>query len=113
MGQEFTAGDLKEALQHRQWDRLDLMLELDPSQINHNSLFSDAQGCWWGLLYECILLESEVGVRILLAHGADPHLRCWGRCPERSPLELARERQLEPIARWLEGSEFPPYRRAP
>ncbi len=63
-----TRVHLKNAVDNHNWDLLDKLLEIDNSQINDTSLYTDTWGEWWGLLVECIRNEQVEGVKILLKH---------------------------------------------
>lgn len=99
-----TRAHLKRAVEQADWDLLDRLLELDPQLVNENNLFTDTWGTWYGALYECTIRQKLDGVRVLLKHGADPDLKCWGDCVPESPLEVAREGGFTELVDLLNGS---------
>lgn len=102
---------LKRAIEEEHWDLLDKLLELDSSGVNDNSLFTDTWGTWFGALYWCVGRDLRSGVQILLKHGADPHLQCWGDCLPLSPLDLAQEGSKTSLLPLLTGAEPAAYER--
>lgn len=106
---QVTRAHLKTACDQQNWDLLDKLLGIDASQINDNSLYTDTWGIWWGLLLETVRLGSVEGVRVLLKHGAQRNLACWGDGPEVTPLEMA-EGKSEIIA-LLQAAGLPDYTR--
>jgi hypothetical protein len=103
---------LKRAVEEQHWDLLDKLLESDNSSVNDNSLFTDTWGTWFGALYWCVGRGELEGVRVLLKHGADPHLQCWGDCIPLSPLEVAREGGKVDLLPLLTGQEPAVYQRS-
>src|SRR5689334_6347821 len=87
-----TRAHLKTACDAQNWDLLDKLLELDSSHVNDNALYTDTWGLWWGMLLETVQNGSVDGVRVLLKHGAQPDLACWGDGIEQTPLELAQDK---------------------
>ncbi|MCE7870363.1 hypothetical protein DYH09_08305 [bacterium CPR1] len=102
---------LKRAVEEEHWDLLDRLLELDHSSVNDNSLFTDTWGTWFGALYWCVGRNLRAGVQVLIKHGADPHLQCWGDCLPVSPLELAQEGGKASLLPLLTGAEPAVYQR--
>ncbi len=86
-----TRAHLKNACEKRDWDLLDKLLEIDSSQINDKSLFTDTWGSWWGMLLECVMQKQVKGVQVLLAHGADRELAMWGDGLMTTPREAAED----------------------
>ena len=83
---------IKQAIEERDWDLLDKLLDNDNSHVNDAKLFTDDWGEWWAPLYECCLGDQVEGVRVLLKHGAKRKQRAWGDGMCSSPLELAEEK---------------------
>jgi len=84
-----TRAHLKNAVDNKDWDLLDLLLETDNSRIDDNSLFTDDWGDWWGMLMQCIFTNKITGVHILLKHGVNTSKGSWGDGIAMSPLEAA------------------------
>ena len=61
-----TRAQLKTACDENNWDLLDTVLELDASQINDRSMYTDSWGAWWGLLLEVVRHGWVDGLRVLL-----------------------------------------------
>jgi hypothetical protein len=87
-----TRAHLKTACDQQNWDLLDKLLEIDSSQINDNSLYTDTWGDWWGMVLETVRLGSVDGLRVLLKHGAERNLASWGDPGGSTPLEAARDK---------------------
>ena len=104
-----TRAHLKRACDQKNWDLLDKLLEIDPSHVNDNSLYTDGWGLWWGMLYSCVADRSIDGVRVLLKHGAQPDLASWGDGITETPLELARG--APEILALFDDPELPAYHR--
>ncbi len=102
-----TRAHLKFACDHRNWDLLDKLLEIDASRIDDNSLYTDTWGSWWGLLMEAARLGAIDGVKVLLKHGAKRDLACWGDGIEQAPLEMAQE--FPEIIALLTSPDVPTY----
>lgn len=98
---------LKKACDHRDWDLLDKLLELDNSNINDASLYTDTWGEWWGMLLECVYKNHVDGVKVLLKHGAKKSVGNWGDCIPTTPEE---EAQSKPeILQLLKSKKRPEY----
>lgn len=108
---EVTRAHLKKAVDEQNWDLLDKLLEIDSSNIDDSSLYTDTWGEWWGLMLQCVLKKYEDGVRILLKHGADPKKGNWGDCIPITPAEYARKNNLKTILKLLKGKIKPEYER--
>lgn len=80
------------AIESRDWDLLDQLLEQDPKHAKDRSLFTDTWGEWWGGLVECVRKGHTDGVRVMLKHGAKPTDSNWGDCCVESAIDIARER---------------------
>jgi len=106
---EVTRAHLKSALDARNWDLLDRLLEIDRSRIDDPALYTDTWGAWWGLLFEAVARRQVVGVRILLKHGARREVGVSGDCDSVSPETLAQE--MPEILALLRASHPPQYRR--
>ncbi len=104
-----TRAHLKLALDKKNWDLLDKLLEIDPTHINDKSLYTDTWGEWWGLLCQAASKGYTDGVRILLKHGADREQTTWGDALYQTPLELAHGRPK--IIALLEDPARPTYTR--
>ncbi len=102
-----TRAHLKTACDQKNWDLLDKLLEIDSSQINDNSLYTDTWGAWWGMLLESAGSDSIEGVKVLLKHGARRDLASWGDGIEIAPLEIAKDKPE--ILALLQNSELPEY----
>lgn len=102
-----TRAQLKAACEGRNWDLLDKLLELDPSGINDNALYTDTWGEWWGLLLEAVRIDSADGVRVLLKHGAARDASTWGDCAPCGALEAAKDKPE--ILALLQSHERPAY----
>ncbi len=89
---QVTRAHLKNACDSQNWDLLDKLLEISTKHIDDNALYTDTWGEWWGLLLECIYRDNEVGVRVLLKHGANKKVGSWGDCIPVSPKEAAAEK---------------------
>ncbi len=106
-----TRGHLKKAVDTKNWDLLDRLLEIDKTFIDDRKYYTDGWGAWYGLLIECIHQESTIGVKVLVKHGVDKTLGVWGDCEEVDPIQLARERKQDEILGILESSSIPVYER--
>jgi hypothetical protein len=104
-----TRAHLKTASDQQNWDLLDKLLEIDSSQINDNSLYTDTWGEWWGLLFETVRRASVDGLKVLLKHGAKRNLASWGDPGGNTPLQAARDKPE--ILALLQAGETPAYRR--
>ncbi len=104
-----TRAHLKNAVEQRQWDLLDKLLEISTKHIDDNAYFTDTWGEWWGLLLECVLTNQEQGVRILLKHGANRKIGNWGDCIPMTPIEAAAGKPQ--ILALLAGRDRPNYTR--
>ena len=104
-----TRAHLKTACDQQNWDLLDKLLEIDSSQINDNSLFTDTWGEWWGMLFETVRLGSVDGLKVLLKHGAERNLASWGDPGGNTPLEVAQDKPE--ILALLQAAEIPVYLR--
>lgn len=102
---------LKKAVDNKNWDLLDKLLETDSTNINDTSMYTDTWGEWWGLLYHCVIKHQVTGIKILLKHGADKTIGNWGDCIVETPLEYAKERQMHEIVALLSSKETPTYTR--
>ena len=100
---------LKKAIDHKNWDLLDKLLEIDPTHINDTSYYTDTWGEWWGLLYECVRKGQVNGVKILLKHGGNKEIGNWGDCIPMTPLEYAKEKKLSEIIALLSTDNSPEY----
>jgi len=104
-----TRAHLKSAVDNQQWDLLDKLLEIDTSQINDNSLYTDTWGEWWGLLVECIRSEYIEGVKIVLKYKIKKKRGNWGDCIVYTPLEEAKMKKNQEIINLLKSKEKPTY----
>lgn len=104
-----TRAHLKNAVDQKQWDLLDKLLEIDNGRINDNALYTDTWGEWWGMLLECVYQDQIEGVKVLLKHGAKKKLASWGDCMPTTPLEAAAEKPH--IRTLLEAKSRPTYTR--
>lgn len=102
-----TRAHLKTACDQQNWELLDKLLEIDRSQINDNSLYTDTWGLWWGLLHETVMNNSIDGVRVLLKHGAERNLSSCGDGYLATPLEVAEDKPE--ITALLLNSSVPDY----
>ncbi|OJJ16015.1 hypothetical protein BKI52_35170 [marine bacterium AO1-C] len=102
---------LKKAVDHKSWDLLDKLLEIDATHINDNSYYTDTWGEWWGLLLECVRHNHVNGVKVLLKHGANKKVGNWGDCLPYTPLEYAQEHKLTEIIQLLSSHQSPTYTR--
>ena len=100
---------IKQAIEERDWDLLDKLLDNDNSHVNDAKLFTDDWGEWWAPLYECCLGDQVEGVRVLLMHGAKRKQRAWGDGMCSSPLELAEEKGYHEIVELLRSKSRPTY----
>jgi exopolysaccharide biosynthesis protein len=107
-----TRGHLKKAVDTKNWDLLDKLLELDKTFINDRKYYTDGWGAWYGLLIECIHQESIDCVKVLVNHGVDKTLGVWGDCEEVDPIQFARDRKQDEILVILESNSIPLYTRA-
>jgi hypothetical protein len=103
---------LKKALDEKNWDLLDLLLEIDNSNINDPSYYSDTWGSYWGLLVECIFHREFQGILILLNHGIDKEIGVWGDGPRVSALEIAKEKKMFDVIDLLNSTNIPKFLRA-
>ncbi len=108
---QITRVHLKNAVDNKDWDLLDKLLEIDNSKINDASIYTDTWGEWWGLLVECIRHEYVDGVKILLKHGVKRKKGNWGDCISYSPLEEAKMKENKEIISLLKHKEKPTYSR--
>ncbi len=108
---QVSRAHLKNAVDACNWDLLDKLLEIDASQINDASLYTDTWGEWWGLLVECIRAELAEGVKILLKHGVDKKKGNWGDCIPYKPIEEAEMTKNQQIIDLLKSKERPIYER--
>lgn len=106
---EVTRAHLKNARDAKNWDLLDKLLEISNAHINDKSYYTDTWGEWWGLLLECAYQNDEVGVRVLLKHGANKELGNWGDCIPTTPKEAAVDKPA--ILALLNNSTPPDYER--
>jgi hypothetical protein len=106
-----SRGLLKKAVEEKNWDLLDKLLELDNSHVNDNSMFTDTWGEWWSMLYHCVLHNKVVGVKVLLKHGAKRKQRSWGDGMCLSPKEVAEEKGYHKILSLLQSKARPEYHR--
>ncbi|MCA9780488.1 MAG: hypothetical protein KC800_27380 [Candidatus Eremiobacteraeota bacterium] len=104
-----NGGLIKKAIEEKNWDLLDKLLETDNSKVNDASMFTDDWGEWWAPLYECCLDNQVDGVRVLLKHGAKRKQRAWGDGMCRSPLEVAEEKGYGEIVKLLKSKARPDY----
>jgi hypothetical protein len=104
-----SRGLIKQAIEERDWDLLDKLLETDNSHVNDAKLFTDDWGEWWAPLYECCLNNQVEGVRVLLKHGAKRKQRAWGDGMCSSPLEVAETRGYQEIVKLLRSKSRPCY----
>ncbi|MBX0327417.1 hypothetical protein K2Z83_06970 [Oscillochloris sp. ZM17-4] len=102
-----TRAHLRAACESQSWDLLDKLLEIDPSRIDDNALFTDTWGTWWGMLIAAIVDNSPAGVRVLLKHGACRDQATWGDCVPETALELARDKPA--ILALLQSDQTPTY----
>jgi ankyrin repeat protein len=91
---ETTIRSLQDAAGRGDLARLNALLAVDPGLINETA----GPGVRTAL-HHAVFGKSEVGVRFLLEHGADPNIRCEG--DNAYPLHFAAEKQLFPIIRLL------------
>lgn len=102
---------LKKAVDQKNWDLLDKLLEIDPTHLNDTSYYTDTWGEWWGLLYECTMKGQINGVKVLLKHGGKKKVGNWGDCIPMTPLEYAKENNMSEIIALLSHKNRPDYTR--
>jgi hypothetical protein len=106
-----TRAHLKNAVEKGNWNLLDKLLEMDASEIDDASLYTDTWGEWWGLLVECIRCQCVEGVKVLLKHGVKKKKGNWGDCIPYTPLEEAEMKKNQIIIDLLKSNERPIYYR--
>ena len=102
---------LKKAVDQKNWDLLDKLLEINPKHLNDRSYYTDTWGEWWGLLFHCVMKNQVDGVKVLLKHGANKKIGNWGDCLPYTPLEYAQEHKMDEIVQLLTGQKPPEYTR--